>query len=324
MPLVKIGTMTVDRATEFGLPVLLVGFNRPKHFRAVLAEIVKARPATIYISLDGPRPGNDADRSARTQILRIVEEVTGTEEIRLRALDENIGSGPHVSSAISWMFEHEPFGAIIEDDCLPSPSFFDFVRTHGAHRPDEVHSIAGYSPLPADFHSDGSSYVSRFPITWGWATWRESWADYRLELGDWRDSLGADRFDRLAHGLPWFKNFWGHRFDELRGGSRKVWDYQWIHHVWRLGGRSLSPSVNLVRNIGFGADSTHTFFARPAYARPSRALPAEFWDEPPASPRAVDQAERYVHAHFYKVNRAWPVTATGRAVARPIVEMLRR
>lgn len=310
--------------TEFGLPVLLVGFNRPEHFRTVLAEIVRAQPSTIYVGLDGPRPGNQADRAAREEILRIIADVPDVQRIRLRALDENLGSGPHVSSAISWLFEQEPFGAIIEDDCLPSPSFFDFVRIYAAQRPDGVHSIAGYSPLPPGLRLDGPSYVSRFPITWGWATWRESWADYRFALGDWRGALGADRFEQLAEGLPWFRNFWSNRFEELTEGSRKAWDYQWIHHVWSFGGRSLNPSVNLVRNIGFGAASTHTFFARPAYARSSQTVPDEFWTGRPASATTTEQAERYIHAHFYKVNRVWPVTATGRAIARPVIEMLRR
>jgi hypothetical protein len=315
----------MNDASGFGLPVLMLGFNRPGHFARVAAAVLEAHPSRLYVSLDGPRVGRQDDEQARHVLLQEVGQIRLVADVCLRSLDENLGAGGHVSSAITWFFEHEEFGVILEDDCLPSPSFFDFVRRVHDERPEGVTHIAGFTPAPAHLLPGTTMHRSVFPMTWGWATWREYWANYDISLGrDWRSRLPRSQLRRIGHGMPWFGTFWSRRFDELRNGSRDVWDYQWVYWNWVHGGITVTPNVNLVHNIGFGAASTHSYFARRAYRVPARCVSPSHWDLSLAAPVNQRQADRYLHLHFYKVNRLWPVTATARGLARRVVNRVLR
>jgi hypothetical protein len=45
----------------------------------------------------------------------------------LNGENENIGYGKSLTDAVTWFFEQ---GIILEDDCVPSMSFFRFVRNY--------------------------------------------------------------------------------------------------------------------------------------------------------------------------------------------------
>lgn len=302
-------------------PVLLVLFRRPDLARQNIERVLAARPERLYISVDAARPGRDAEQAAVVEVRRLVETTDFPVPVSLRFAEQNLGAGGHVKSAVDWLFEREERGIVLEDDCIPSPSFFPYATTAlDRHADTDVSTVAGFSPVPGRIVGDDGIRFSRYPMTWGWASWRNRWTDwYTDDLADWRTRLPETRLDEIGAGDPWFRTFWSRHFDALVGGSRDVWDYQWVFSTWLHGGRGIFPNVNLVQNRGFGQSSTNSFFARRSYAVPSVDRPTTSLQLPTLTADEEREADAYLHRAFYRVGRVFPVTATARGVARRFV-----
>jgi hypothetical protein len=238
-------------------PVLLLVFRRPELTARVFERVRQARPPRLYVGCDGPRPGNEKEREqvAATRAL-VLDGVDWDCEVHTLFREENLGVRDAVGSAITWFFEHEEQGVIIEDDCLADPSFFGFCdELLDRYRDDErVMHIGGNCFLP-DLDLEASYFFSKFPHIWGWATWRDAWAHY---------STGTPDFEREFEEIrptfttPREQAYWFDTYRRYFDGEFDTWDYGWAFSVWRRGGLCVYPTVNLVRNIGFGAGASHT------------------------------------------------------------------
>lgn len=302
------------------MPVLVVLFRRADLTRAVLKAVDSARPNKIYISIDGPR----ADRLIDIQGVKEVREVVRTFPfncpVEVRQLENNMGAGGHVRSAVNWLFEHEEQGIILEDDCIPTSAFFAYAR-HSLERfaDSEVMNIAGFSPVPSSIVGTSGIRTSRYPMTWGWATWRRAWEVYTDDLSDWRSKLPFSKLEAIGDGDPWFATYWSRNFDKLSNGSSDVWDYQWVYSTWVHGGKGVFPNVNLVQNRGFGRESTHSFFARKTYALASVESDGYANSRLTLNLASVRAADAFMHRHFYRVGSAYPATSAARSLGRSIV-----
>ena len=247
-------------------PVLLLLFNRPETTRAVFEAIRQARPPRLYLVADGPRPGHPTDAETCAAARAAVAHVSWPCEVHKLFRDENRGCGRGPAEAITWFFEQETEGIILEDDCLPTPSFFRFCQELLAHyRHDtRVMHIGGNNlspgadqPAPPEAES---YYFSGQVNSWGWATWRRAWQHY-----DFHYTLLPELRRRGAlHGSypsALARQFWLRKFEAGRRAPQPshVWDYQWHFTVTAHSGLTIVPAVNLVTNIGFGGDATHTF-----------------------------------------------------------------
>lgn len=157
-------------------PVLLLAFNRPDLARQVFAAIRAARPSLLFIAVDGARVHKLGEADLVVETRRIAGEVDWPCEVKTRFSDENQGCKRAVSGAIDWFFEHVEEGVILEDDCLPHPSFFPYCAAMLArYRNDErVGMVSGNNFLPqAEWRSTGHEF-SIFTFIWGWATWRRA------------------------------------------------------------------------------------------------------------------------------------------------------
>jgi hypothetical protein len=242
-------------------PVLLIIFNRPETTRLVFEAIRAARPPRLYVAADGPRADVPSDELLCTEARQVVNQVDWDCKVftLFRKVNLNCGLGP--STAFSWFFEHEEEGIILEDDCLPSNSFFWYCQEllqHYRHDMRVMH-IGGNNFLNGwKKDPDYSYYFSRSGHVWGWATWRRAWNafDYSIGLHDKVKAAGyfnnfflnrLERFYRLR------------KFKKTRSGSLvNWWDYQWDFARYVNSGLSIVPQVNLVRNIGFNSQATHT------------------------------------------------------------------
>jgi len=177
-------------------------------------------------------------------------------EVKTLFREENLGVRVAVSSAITWFFEQEEQGIIIEDDCLADPSFFDYCETLlDRYRDDErIMHIGGNCFLP-DLDPEASYFFSRFPHIWGWATWRDAWEHYSSTSLDFESEFEAIR---PTFSSPGEEAYWFDTYSRYFDGEFDTWDYGWTFSVWRQQGLAVYPAVNLVRNIGFGADASHT------------------------------------------------------------------
>lgn len=241
-------------------PVLFLVFNRPEPTARVFEAIKAARPARLYVAADGPRMGRagEAERCALTR--QVATAVDWDCKVQTLFRDENLGCKQAVSRAIDWFFEQEEEGIILEDDCLPVPSFFGFCdELLERFRSDRrVGMISGDNFQFGRKHGSASYYFTRYSHIWGWASWRRTWRHYDRDAGAWpafRDSGGLERLlgSRRAE-----IQHWRSVFDQLYAGKIDTWDCQLNLAVWTQGMVSVVPQLNLVRNIGFGEGATHT------------------------------------------------------------------
>ena len=240
-------------------PILLSVFNRPGPTAEVMAAIARARPARLYVAADGPRPGRDGEAERCAAARTLATTVDWPCEVVTLLRTENLGCKLAVSSAISWFFEHEPEGIILEDDCVPAPSFFPYCCELLEKYRDapQVMVISGDNPRP-DLPFATSYTFSKYVHIWGWASWRRAWAHYDLAMTSWPKLRDTGWLETFADGQPGFALDWQKTFDETHAGRVNTWDYQWVFSVWAAGGVSCYPAVNLVSNVGFGPDGTHT------------------------------------------------------------------
>ncbi len=218
------------------------------------------RPDKLYITADGPRPSHPTDiekcDAARKAVL---ESITWPCEVKIRFMDENMGCGPGPSSGITWFFEHEEQGIILEDDCMPHRDFFDYCSEllEKYKNNDAVMNIGGnlLSDLPK--RVDESYFFSEIPHCWGWATWRRAWKHFSFQLQDYDAFKNSVTIEKINSNRS-FKKYWIEKFNLVEFGQRDIWDYQWTYAIWKNNGICITPSVNLVSNIGFDEEGTHT------------------------------------------------------------------
>jgi hypothetical protein len=255
-------------------PVVLFIYARADTARQVLDAVRRVRPARLLVVADG---ASDADRApdadGATDVTHavgaaraLIEEVDWECELLSDFSPRHQGLKRRVESGLDWAFGEVQEAIVLEDDCVPDPTFFRFCEELLArHRNDDrVMAISGNN-FSSDLAARADRYrYSRYPLIWGWATWRRAWRCYDPAMSRWpelRDSGWLEELlgDRHAAG------YWSHLFERTytEGGS---WDYAWVLACWLHGGLSVVPDVNLVTNIGFRADATHTRSAESAFA----------------------------------------------------------
>lgn len=254
-------------------PIILLIFNRPEETGRTFAAIRAARPGKLLVVADGPRatrPG-EADLCARTRA--IIDSVDWPCEVLRNFSDANLGCGPRVSSGLDWAFGQVEEAIILEDDCLPDPSFFPFcAELLDRYRNDaRVMMISGNNFQNGKQRTADSYYFSRFPHCWGWATWRRAWNLYDFAMRGWPEKSYSGWL-KLHTGGGLLEKNWRASFEGVASGKINTWDYQWTYCVWNHGGVSAVPNMNLVTNIGFGATATHTTSADKAYKVPSWSM----------------------------------------------------
>ncbi len=239
-------------------PVLLLIFNRPETTERVFQEIRKARPPHLFISADGPRPEVAGDRERCLAAREIASRVDWDCQVHTNFRDRNWGCKQAVGSGITWFFEHVPEGIVLEDDTLPHPSFFRFCQEllHHYRHDERVMMISGDNFQCGRRRTAYSYYFSRHTHIWGWASWRRAWHHYDGDMRLWPEMQQGgwlkEHLPRRAAGL------WTKIFNLTYRGEINTWDFQWTFACWVQHGLVILPQVNLVSNIGFAGDPTHS------------------------------------------------------------------
>jgi len=239
-------------------PVVFLIFRRPDLTARVFEQIRLAKPTKLFIVADGPRNKEEAALCEQTR--QVVEGVDWECEVYKNYSEVNLGCRQRVSSGLDWAFEQVEEAIILEDDCLPHPCFFrycDELLTY--YREDErIWCISGDNFQDDQQRGDGSYYFSRYNHCWGWATWKRCWKYFEEDLQTW-PSFRDNDFIQCIFDDPVEATYWTKIFDQLfENNEPNTWDYQWTYTCWKNSGLTILPNVNLVSNIGFGAESTHT------------------------------------------------------------------
>lgn len=249
--------------------VLFLVFNRPDTTSKVFEAIRQAKPPRLYVAADGAREGRVGEAELVAKVRKIATTVDWPCEVKTLFRDQNLGCKYAVSGAITWFFECEEEGIILEDDILPDPSFFPYCKTLlEKYRDDEnVAMISGCNLISSHIDLDTSYFFSKYSHIWGWATWRRSWSLYDVNMNDWPDWSHNGGLKQVLDGSSNCENYWRDIFQKTYLGAVDTWDYQWVYRCWRHGGLSILPTRTVVENIGFGDSATHTTGEMPKYLK---------------------------------------------------------
>ena len=275
-------------------PVALIIFRRPELTARVFAEIRKARPEKLFIIADGPRPDNAEDEAACAAARAAVEHVDWDCEVHRDYAESNMGCRLRPPSGLSWVFEHVEEAIILEDDCVPSPSFFRYCEEMlERYREDlRVMHIAGCTYRDYDLEVDESYYFSRLIGAWGWATWRRAWELYDLDVERW-DALRNSTWLEGVLEEDFAVSQWAEQFDNVRqmGDAYTTWDYQWAFACWVNSALAIVPQKNLITNVGTGDTATHTFVDCEVTNLPLKEMPFPM-SHPPTVLQGRDMDQR--------------------------------
>jgi hypothetical protein len=239
-------------------PVAFFIYKRPVQTERVFARIVEARPSKLFIIADGPSENNADDAEACQACRELVRNVTWDCQVETNFSQVNLGIQERIASGLNWVFDQEEEAIIIEDDCLPSASFFRYCdELLERYRNDtRIMAISGDNFQFGAARRYKSYYFSRYTHVWGWATWRRSWSLYDAGMETWPE---VKRLGYLNDILADARSvaYWTDIFQRVYDRAIKTWDYPFLYSSWIQNGLCILPEKNLVTNIGFGKDGTH-------------------------------------------------------------------
>ena len=240
--------------------VLFLVFNRPDTTAQVFEAIRQAKPPRLYVAADGPREGREGEAERVAKVREIATAVDWPCEVQTLFREENLGCKYAVSGAITWFFEQEEQGVILEDDCLPSQSFFWFCEELLFSYKDikRVGMISGNNLFNEKPTSDSPSFFFSYGNIWGWATWRDRWDKYMQDISPW-DEKSKKNLIKEFFIFQECANHYSRVFEDFLEKDLDTWDIPWLFARLKNKLLTINPSVNLVANIGFGPEATHTF-----------------------------------------------------------------
>ena len=239
-------------------PVAFFVFNRPDVTLKVFERIRDARPQKFLIIGDGARFPEESEKCNQSR--SIVKKVDWDCEVLTNFSDVNLGAKVRVSSGLDWVFSEVEEAIILEDDCLPDPTFFRFCSELLTHYADDerIMTISGNNFQLGQSRTQDSYYFSVFTHIWGWATWRRAWQHYDIDMKLWptvRDKHWLIDVLHSKYAVTYWEDIFQSVFNQL---INTCWDYQWLFSCWIQNGLTILPNINLVSNIGFNSEATHT------------------------------------------------------------------
>ena len=242
----------------FNTPVLLIVFNRPEVTERTLSAIKKVKPKYLFVAADGPREERPDDIGKCQKVKQVIDDMVDWDcELKTLYRDVNLGCGHGPAEAITWFFEHVEEGIILEDDCLPSNSFFSYCKELlERYREDSrIFLISGYNKQSEWKLAEQDYFYSNYGGIWGWASWRRAWKYFDIELYSLEEAienkillnvLGSEQGKLREKKILEAKN------------DKSIWDYHWGFARNINNALACVPSKSLIQNIGFGEDATHT------------------------------------------------------------------
>ena len=239
-------------------PLLIIVFNRPDKTKDLIKTLEKIKPKKLYVSADGPRIDSTKDKKLCNEVRELFKNINWDCDLKLKFSEKNLSCKKNVIDSINWLFSCEDEGIILEDDCVPSISFFGFCETllEKYRNNNKVMQINGTN-LDADYESltKNSYFFSKFNHVWGWATWKRAWKLFDNKFENYEENKLNKKI------LNYFedKNIsdWMTRyFDAAFMGKDNIWSSHWAYTILNYNGLCATPSKNLVKNVGFDGSGT--------------------------------------------------------------------
>lgn len=238
-------------------PLLLVVFNRPEQTRELFDVVAQVEPQFLYVAADAPRESKRGEALLCKKTLAIFDAIDWPCRIMTKVNKVNLGSYSNIPKAVDWFFENEEEGIVLEDDCIPSVSFFRYCDVLlSRHRSEK--RIMWINGSNLGYERDGAATYgySSYTVSWGWASWRVSWQMFGGEFRHGPKPLTTKSIIKRRFSKSLLRNvFWRSVFDYAY--RVRNWDYRFLLTMWANDGVACTPFVNLVRNVGFGIDGMH-------------------------------------------------------------------
>jgi GR25 family glycosyltransferase involved in LPS biosynthesis len=241
-------------------PVMITAFNRPEITKIVFEEIRKARPKNFFIHIDGPRPGNLDDEKKIEQVKNIFSKIDWPCKVKKMYHKKNLGCLKSGIFSFNWFFDNVDEGIILEDDAVPSSDFFRFCSEllEKYRYDDRIMHISGCNFQRGWKRDDYSYYFSSYSHMWGYAMWKRSWKKYNdspsYYLPIKRKGYLKDIYPNFLERYLLEKTV----FDKAYSIKNTGCDANWMFTIASNNGLAIIPNKNLITNIGFSKDSTHT------------------------------------------------------------------
>lgn len=304
----------------FGVPVAILNFNRPHMTRRVFEVVRQIRPRRLLLVADGPRASRPEDFRLCAEVRAIFDEIDWDCEVSRNFSDINLGSFARNASGLNWVFDTVEEAIIIEDDCVPSLSFFRYCEELLERYRDDprVGVISGLNlNFPVIAQKNESYFFSAFNFGWAWATWRRVWQQVDLPMSWWEPEAGRKLLQNVFPEPSDCQHYY-QIYENIRSGKMKnAWDYQLLLSCFRYSQCGVIPRVNLVSNIGFGADATHCTDE----FSPLQNLPRGELEFPLVHPADVQRSIAVDHAIFCIDN---PQQTFGRRVINKLARTFKR
>lgn len=244
----------------FDLPVSFHIFNRPEITKKTFDVIRVIKPKYLFVTADGPRENIPEEAEQCKFTRKIIENGVDWDcKLYTNYSQHNRGSYKCTSEGISWVFNHVEEAIILEDDCLPSLSFFRFCRELlDYYRNDSrIAMISGNNFMSNMKKYKYSYYFTRYPHIWGWATWKRTWDDVNLEMEGWEEFLNSGGLKTVFSNnseIYYWRNIFQNMYDNVLS---QHWDYKFTLSIFMNNAFTILPRTNLVSNIGAGANATN-------------------------------------------------------------------
>lgn len=249
---------------EIDISVALIFFSRPETLKKVFERVKKAKPSKLFLIQDGPRVGNHLDIEKIQKCREIVDDIDWKCEVFKNYSEFNLGCGLRPHTGITWVFEHVDKAIILEDDCVPSETFFLFCKEmlYRYQNDLRIGIVSGTNYFEEyDFGRSSYGFVKSGSI-WGWATWKDRWQKYDFSMSRINDPYLRRllMLDITPEVMARKRiNTWEARSKEIEDRNDvSFWDYQWGFTRHTQSWLAIVPKYNQITNIGVGLDSTHS------------------------------------------------------------------
>lgn len=240
----------------YDVPVTVIIFNRPE-ITKVLGDVIRqVSPDRLFIISDGARKDHAGEEDKVNECRRIMEDAGKDSEIIRCYSDENMGCDPRIVSGLDLVFSKVDRSIILEDDCIPDISFFRYCKEL-LERYEDDERVMYVSGSNRTHYKMKSSYSFSYEAsTWGWAAWSRSWKLYKDGKESWKQLRTKNDFKRYMNLISYRK--YCKTLDIYNGWKDFPWDVAWQMQVMEHNGLGIVPCVNMIENIGYGEDATHT------------------------------------------------------------------
>jgi len=253
------------------IPIVLIIYRRPDLVKQLVNSLRKFRPQNIYVVADGPKSGEE--NSLCEESRSAIDLITWPCNIHKVYAKTNMGLRNRVVSGLNYVFKREKWAIILEDDLVLGSSFLKYADSllKKYEKDERIIAINGNNFLFNETLVKDSYYFTKYVHSWGWATWKRAWKLFDDNMTNWPEIRETDLLKKSLKSRI-SALYWKMIFDMVYAGNVDSWAYRWTYSALINQKLCVNPRYNLVSNVGYGKDASHTKYKSRLLNMPIREL----------------------------------------------------